>query len=35
VDSQLIRKRLGFETRYDLISGLKETVLEMKKNDLL
>jgi UDP-glucose 4-epimerase len=35
VDSQLIRTQLGFETRYDLISGLKETVLEMKKNDLL
>jgi nucleoside-diphosphate-sugar epimerase len=31
VDSQRIRKELGFAPRYDLVSGWKETVQEMRQ----
>ena len=35
VDSQLIRKQLGFKAKYDLKAGLEETICEMKKNGSL
>lgn len=35
VDSQLIRSQLGFETKYNLTSGMEETVRMMKQSGLL
>jgi nucleoside-diphosphate-sugar epimerase len=35
VDSQRIRKELGFAPRYDLVSGWKETVQEMRQAGIL
>ena len=35
VDSQLIRKQLGFKAKYDLKAALEETICEMKKNGSL
>ena len=34
VDSQRIRRELGFVPRYDLIEGWRETVREMRSADL-
>ena len=35
VDSQLIQRELGFKPQYDLRSGWRETVQEMRKTSLL
>ena len=34
VDSQRIRRELGFVPRYDLVEGWRETVREMRSTDL-